>query len=54
MNSYDYKIVEPSGRITYVHAETLKDATRIFLNETGMPQDFFKEHCLIKKVFIQE
>ena len=48
MNTHRYKIVEPSGRVTYVRAETLKDATRNFLTETGMPEDFFNEHCLIK------
>ena len=44
-----YTISEPSGRITSVMAKSRTEAIDKFLSQTGMPKDFFKAHCLIKR-----
>lgn len=44
-----YKIIEPSGRITFILAKTRTESIDKFLDQTGMPRDFFKKHCAIHR-----
>jgi hypothetical protein len=48
MKTRKYTITEPTGRITSVMAESRTEAINKFLEQTGMPKEFFKKHCLIK------
>ena len=49
-----FKIIEPSGRTAYILAKTRTDAINKFLAQTEMPRDFFKKHCLVKILGINE
>lgn len=42
-----YIIMDSTGRKTKIVAKTRKDAIKTFLEDTRMPDDFFKKHCKI-------
>ena len=46
----DYKFVVDSGRITYICAESRKEAVEEFCKEHGCDKDFVKEHCVVKNM----
>lgn len=40
-------------RIVEIKAKTRKEAITMFCEKTGMPLYFFKEHCSIKRLGVQ-
>lgn len=45
--TFEFKIVEDNGRITYICARTRADAIKYFCEEKGCPNDYVKKHCLV-------
>ena len=43
-----YIIIDQERR-TFIEAKDRKTAARIFLEQTGMPEWFFKAHCTIRR-----
>lgn len=44
-----YVIIEDStGKKTTIVETQRQKAIEVYLKETGMPEDFFKQHCKIK------
>lgn len=46
----DYKFVVDSGHITYICADSRKEAVEEFCKEHGCDKDFVKEHCVVKNM----
>ena len=44
-----YRIIDGWGCVEII-AETRKEAIKKFCETTGMPLDFFNEHCSIKRL----
>jgi hypothetical protein len=42
--------MDHTGRKTFVVARLRRKAIEAYLKETGMPEDFFKQHCKIKNI----
>ncbi len=45
---FEFTITEHTGRKAIVTATSRKEAIETYLKATGMPEDFFKDHCKIK------
>lgn len=45
---FEYTISEDAGRKAVITATSRQKAIELYLKATGMPEDFFKQHCKIK------
>jgi hypothetical protein len=52
MRRYKFKISTDAGVTTYICASCRTEAIEIYQQQTGVPIDYIKEHCLIKNLGI--
>ena len=50
MRRYKFKISTDAGVTTYICASCRTEAIEIYQEQTGVPIDYIKEHCLIKNL----
>ena len=48
--NFDFKISADAGVTTYICASCRTEAIEIYQQQTGIPIDYIKEHCLIKNL----
>ena len=48
--NFDFKISTDAGATTYICAPCRTEAIEIYQQQTGVPIDYIKEHCLIKNL----
>lgn len=47
--TYVFAITQPSGETVRIIARCRSDAIEQFLSQSGMPRDFFKRNCTVRK-----
>ena len=45
-----YEIRADNGSWTEIQAKSRKEAVKEYIERSGMPEDFFKEHCIVKNL----
>ena len=50
MRKYKFKISTDAGVIAYICASCRTEAIEIYQEQTGVPIDYIREHCLIKNL----
>ena len=48
MKMYDFQFVTDAGMITYICASCKTQAIIAFCEQTNIPEDWVKEHCIIR------
>ena len=48
--NFDFKISTDAGVTIYICASCRTEAIEIYQEQTGVPIDYIKEHCLIKNL----
>lgn len=49
-NAYDFKFVADVGTITYICAQSRKEAIQFYCEEKGRNEEYVKEHCKIENI----
>ena len=51
-NTYDFKFVTDVGTITYICAQSIKEAIQFYYEKRSCDEKYIKEHCKIENFWM--